>query len=102
MPRVGTQNPVAAPTAAQHARPNEIRAATARTAVVAVEAAGRGRCSQLPARAVAKKLRCHSSRAATSRCIVPHASNSVAEAAAAEEGADMADDQVDEDATKCT
>src|SRR5712691_10135664 len=101
MPRVGTQNPVAARTAAQRGRPNEIRAGTARTAAAAVEAAGRGRCSQLPARAVAKKLRCHSSPAATSRCIVPRASNSAAEAAAAE-GADMADDQVDEDATKCT
>ncbi len=101
MPRVGTQNPVAAPTAAQLGRPNAIRAGTARTAAVAVEAAGRGRCSQLPARVVAKKLRCHFSPVATSRCIVPHASNSAAEAAAAA-GADMADDQVDEDATKCT
>ena len=100
MPRVGTQNPVAARTAAQRGRPNEIRAGTARTAV-AVEAAGRGKCSQLPARAVARKLRCHSNPAAISRCIVPPVSNSAAGAAAAA-GVDTAAAQVDEDATKCT
>jgi hypothetical protein len=101
MPRVGTQNPVAAQTAAQPAKPNEIRAGTARTVAAAVEAAGHGKCSQLPARAVARKLRCRSNPVATSRCIVPPVSSSAAGVPAAA-GVDMGDDQVDEDATKCT
>jgi hypothetical protein len=100
MRRVGTQNPVAAQTAAQRGKPNEIRAGTARTAA-AVEAVGHGKCSQLPARAVVKKLRCHSNPAATSRCIVPPvSSNAAGEPAAA--GVDMAAAQVDEVATRCT
>lgn len=84
------------------AKPSAILVVTGRTAagvaVVAARAVGRARCSRRPARAAAKRPKCHSSPVATSPCTAHRASNSVVEAA--EVALAAAATAADEDATK--